>query len=185
MEYLLRLGVGHIVAADGDRFDESNLSRQLYCTADNIGEYKVSAAAARAEAIAPEADFTAVCAYICEDNAAELIKGCAAVVDALDSPGARKLLAAACGRERIPFIHGAVGGWRAQASAVEPGSRALDSIYPGDGCEKATLPFMPAYCAAVQTAEAVKIICGLGKTLKGKLYTADLLFGESGVIELL
>lgn len=40
--------------------------------------------------------------------------------------------------------------------------------------EKTSLPFTPAFCAAVQAAEAVKLLCGRPAALEGKLLLADL-----------
>ena len=47
VEMLARLGVGHLVLCDGDRFDETNLNRQLLAKEDNLGISKVLEAAKR------------------------------------------------------------------------------------------------------------------------------------------
>ena len=43
IEMMGRLGVGSIVAVDGDVFDETNLNRQLLCNENNIGSSKAIA----------------------------------------------------------------------------------------------------------------------------------------------
>lgn len=183
IEFLLRLGVGLITAVDGDCFDDSNLDRQLYCTVSNSGENKALAASRRASLIAPEVCFHAACEYLDAKNSDELIAGCSVVIDGLDNAPARKLLAEACFRAGIPLVHGAVSGWTAQAAVFEkdnqPGS-LFDILPPESG----TLPFVPAYCAALETAEAVKIICGREPSFGGRLISADLLYGERMVTEL-
>ena len=47
IEYLARIGVGHIAAADGDVFQAPNLNRQLLSTERNIGQKKAAAAQER------------------------------------------------------------------------------------------------------------------------------------------
>lgn len=39
-EILVRIGIGHIILMDGDKFENSNLNRQLGCTLETIGMYK-------------------------------------------------------------------------------------------------------------------------------------------------
>lgn len=52
---LLRAGVGRFTIADIDIFETSNLNRQLFCTADSIGQPKAQAARDLALRINPEA----------------------------------------------------------------------------------------------------------------------------------
>ena len=67
---------------------------------------------------------------------------------------------------------------RLQAGAVDhrTGSGALRRLYGrvAAPAEKTSLPFTPAFCAAVQAAEAVKLLCGRPAALEGKLLLADL-----------
>ena len=110
------------------------------------------------------------------ENAAELIRGCDAVMDALDNIGARRILARACAEEEIPLIHGAICGWSAQAAVVMPGEDLIDRIYP-DGAKlssKTSLSFTPPFCAALQTALCTRLLTG--RPLEsGRLFMADLL----------
>lgn len=43
----MRSGIGRIVFADGDVFEESNLNRQILCTRDTLGMNKAEAAVLR------------------------------------------------------------------------------------------------------------------------------------------
>ena len=54
IEYLARVGVGRLTVVDGDRFEPSNLNRQLLCTQPLLGSLKAEAAAARIRSIHPE-----------------------------------------------------------------------------------------------------------------------------------
>ena len=176
IEMLLRLGVGEIRAADGDVFEASNLNRQLLSSPSTLGSGKAAAAAARAREINPEVRFAAVSDFVTEENAAELVKGCDAVLDALDNITARRLLATACAEAGVPLIHGAICGWTAQAAVVMPGDDLIGRIYP-DGSRlssKASLSFTPPFCAAMQTALCTRILTGR-PVETGRLYMADLL----------
>lgn len=176
IEMLLRLGVGAIRAADGDVFEASNLNRQLLSSTHNLGRSKAAAAANRAAEVNPDVRFTAIPEFLTEENAAELIQGCDAVLDALDNIPARRILARACAEAGIPLIHGAICGWTAQAAVIMPGDDLIDRIYP-EGvslCSKASLSFTPPFCAALQTALCTRLL--VGRPLEaGRFYIADLL----------
>ena len=176
IEMLLRLGVGTIRAADGDCFEASNLNRQLLSSPLSLGQSKADAAARRAALVNPDVRFVPISKFVMTENAAELIQGCDAVLDALDNIQARRLLAHACAEAGIPLIHGAICAWSAQAAVVMPGDDLIDRIYP-EGVSlssKASLSFTPPFCAALQTALCTRLLTG--RPLEtGRLYVADLL----------
>ena len=176
VEMLLRLGVGTIRAADGDSFESSNLNRQLLSSPSALGQPKAEAAAARAALVNPDVQFVPILKFVTEENAAELIRGCDAVLDALDNIGARRILARACTKENIPLIHGAICGWSAQAAVILPGDNLIDRIYP-EGAKlssKTSLSFTPPFCAALQTALCTRLLTG--RPLEsGRLFMTDLL----------
>ncbi len=176
IEMLLRLGVGTIRAADGDAFEASNLNRQLLSSPSSLGKSKAEAAAERAALVNPDVCFVPIPQFVTEENAAELIRGCDAVLDALDNIPARRILACACAKEGIPLIHGAICGWVAQAAVILPGDDLIDRIYP-EGVSlnsRASLSFTPPFCAALQTALCTRLL--VGRPLEtGRLYAADLL----------
>ena len=176
IEMLLRLGVGEIRVADGDRFEASNLNRQLFSAPGLLGRLKAEVAAERAAAVNPNVRFVAVPEFMTEANADHLIRGCDAVLDALDSVASRNLLAKACAETQVPLIHGAICGWNAQAAVIMPGDDLMERIYPKGAAltSKASLSFTPAFCAALQTALCVRLLTGR-EIETGKLYVADLL----------
>ena len=176
IEMLLRIGVGEIRAADGDVFEASNLNRQLLSSPSALGQPKAEAAASRASLVNPDVRFVPIPQFVTEENAAELIRGCDAVLDALDSIQARRILARACAEAGIPMIHGAICGWSAQAAVVMPGDDLINRIYP-EGAKlssKTSLSFTPPFCAALQTALCTRLLTG--RPLEtGRLYMSDLL----------
>lgn len=176
IEYLARMGVGEITAVDADVFEPSNLNRQLLSTQNLLGTAKAQAAQARARAVNPAVTVLAVEAFLDEGNADGLVRGQDLVLDALDNAKDRLVLEDACARECVTIVHGAIQGWSAQVTVVPPGSGALHRLYGRTAApaEKTSLPFTPAFCAAIQAAEAVKLLCGRPSTLEGKLLLADL-----------
>lgn len=187
LELLLRLGVGRITAADGDRFDLSNRNRQLLSLESNLGQSKVRAAALRAQDINPAVEFRALETVLDADNLTGLLRGCDLVMDALDSVESRLALADACDAAGLTLIHGAVYGWLAQVTVLPPGSGALRRLYEGGAParDSTVLSPAPALCAAVQCAEAAKLLAGRDSDLSGRLFTADLEQMEFQLIELL
>lgn len=183
-ENLLRLGIGHITAVDGDSFDVSNLNRQLLATEATIGKSKAEAAKERATLVNPSVEFMAIGKYITPENAADTIAGHNIVIDALDSVSARLLLEDACAQADIPLIHGAVCGWCCQYGVSMPGSGLLHRIYSGAvPKDNGVLPFVPPFCAALQCTEAAKLLTGR-QVSANKLYIYDLCSMDFEVINL-
>ena len=184
-ELLARVGVGSIRCVDGDVFEESNLNRQLLATMDTLGASKALAAAERVTAIDPDIRVEARCVYLDEQNARELIDGCDAVLDALDSIEARHILSDACAALGIPLVYGAISGWVAQAAVSMPGDHLIETLFP-EGIElkdKSVLSFTPALCAAMQASLCVKLL--VGRPVKtGSISYFDLLDLEFETIDL-
>ena len=176
IEHLSRIGIGKITVADGDVFDESNLNRQLLCTAENIGESKADAAAKRIRAIDPSIEVKAVGEFLTQENAPAILADADIVIDALDNIKSRLVLEDAAADAGTILIHGAAGGWNFQAMTVPPGSGLLRSIYEDMPApeDKSVLSFAPSACAALQVSLAVSILCGKQPVCEGRLITGSL-----------
>ncbi|MBQ6455710.1 MAG: HesA/MoeB/ThiF family protein [Mogibacterium sp.] len=171
IEYLSRAGVGSLTVVDGDVFEESNLNRQILSTSKNIGQKKALAAAERIKAIDPDISVTAVCEFLTEENASELMSDIDLVIDALDNAAARLVLEDAAGEAGLAIVHGAICGWDLQAMLVPPGSGLLHQMYP-EGytpSSKTSLPVTPAVCAAIEASVAIRYLCGLDNPLEKSL----------------
>ena len=183
VEYLVRLGVGKIVAVDGDVFCESNLNRQLLCTRDTIGKSKAMQAKLRAESVNPTVEVKPVCEYLTETNADAILSGCDLVIDALDNTQSRKVLLNACKRLGLTFVHGAIGSRCFQLAVLKPGmelpAASAREFHGGE-----VQAFVPAMCAAMQISEAEKILLGRESSLCGKLLCVDLNDNEAVEINL-
>ena len=104
-ESLLRSGIGTIIVVDNDRFEESNLNRQLLSNLNNIGNYKVDEALKRKEIINPECQVIKIKEFITKDNIDMLFKyKIDFVIDAIDNVDIKKLIIKNCLEKKIKFI---------------------------------------------------------------------------------
>lgn len=186
IELLSRVGVGHIVAVDGDVFDETNLNRQLLSETALMGKSKAQAAKDRVQRINPDMEVTPVEAFLSEENAPEIISGCDAVLDALDNADTRRILSRACENAGIPYIYGAISGWVAQCAVSMPGDGLIEKLFGNepDISDKSVLSFTPALCASAQCALCVKLLAGRD-VQPGQIYYFDLLNMEFEIIPML
>jgi len=185
IELLARLGIGAIRAVDGDVFEPSNLNRQLLSEVSLLGSSKAKAAADRVARINPQVQVEVTEAFLTAENARALVSGCDAVLDGLDNIEGRKLLAAACEAENVPYIYGAIQGWVAQAAISMPGERLVEMLYPEETTihDKSVLSFTPALCASMQAALCAKLLTGRPVDT-GTVYYFDLLNQEFETIPL-
>jgi tRNA A37 threonylcarbamoyladenosine dehydratase len=94
---LLRVGVGHIIAVDGDDISLSNCNRQLLATHVTLGKRKVHAAYERGAEVSPQTEITPVDLFVTRENARELLSTYhpQIVLDCIDTVGAKVALAQA------------------------------------------------------------------------------------------
>lgn len=105
LEVAVRSGVGEFTVVDGDKFESTNLNRQILCTSDVIGEYKACVARARALSIDPDVRVEAVTEFIDESNVDEIIsRGYSYCIDAIDDIKNKVLLVKACKAAGIPVV---------------------------------------------------------------------------------
>ena len=88
---LVRSGIGHMVIADFDNVDRSNLFRQCYVPTD-VGRPKVEALSETLRDIEPDLDLTAFDGRLDPDNAPSVFSGCDVVCECLDLPEMKAML---------------------------------------------------------------------------------------------
>ena len=179
IEMLARSGVGSLVLIDGDTFSESNLNRQLLCSEENNGKNKAEAGVERVGVINSVVEARACAEYLRDENAGKLLQGCDLVLDALDNNASRLLALRACAKWGIPFIHGAIAGFWGQIGVFYPGDATPwdgVEVLPNKGVELQTgnPAFTPAFVAALEVAEAIKIIANVSKPIRNQLLWFDL-----------
>lgn len=191
-EILSRMGVGRLTLIDGDRFEDSNLNRQLLSSIAHLGYPKTEVARQRVDQINPSVQCTGPAEFLSPENAANWLASCDVVVDCLDNLPARFMVEDACRRLRRPMVSAAVAGASGHVTTIFPGDRGLRLVYgepqnlPLKGAETSlgTVPFSVTFLAALECAEVAKILLGKGSPLRGKLLLADLMDGMVEVITL-
>jgi len=183
-EGLARMGIGHLILIDPDRFEESNLNRQLGCVERTVGELKAPCVAERVREVNRAVTVTPVVARVTAENAAELLAGAEVIVDALDTLPARLTLEGAARQLGVPLVHGAIAGFTGQVMTVLPGDPGLSALYgaeiPERGVEttQGNPAATPMMVAAWQVHEVVKALVGMGELIRHRLLVVDAEWGE-------
>ncbi|MEA3406522.1 MAG: HesA/MoeB/ThiF family protein [Chloroflexota bacterium] len=185
VETLARMGIGHLILIDGDRFEENNLNRQLGCTEDTVGKPKVTCLAERVASVNGAVEVTPKETWLEEANAADLIADADVVVDALDTVPARLQLQKVASACQIPLVHGAIAGYTGQITTVFPGDPGLEAIYGrqptverGVETELGNPSATPMMISAWQSQEVVKILLNQGELLRQRMLLFDALAGD-------
>lgn len=182
--YLAAAGVGTIGIADGDRVELSNLQRQIIHDSATLGQLKVASAAKRLQALNPACCLEQIPVMLDQANLPSLVQRYDFVLDATDTLAAKFMINDICVSQGIPFSHGGILRFSGQTMTVLPGVspcyRCLfDELPPEEdreACERdGVLGVLPGVIGALQAAEAVKFIVGIGTLLTSRLLTFDLL----------
>lgn len=179
LELLARFGVGRIVVADGDGFEDSNMNRQLLSSGNNLGHNKALAGAERARETCPLVTVEPLDVFLDASNLARTLTGVDVVIDALGGIAPRLALHEAASRAGIPTVSAAVAGWTALVGSELPGQVGISRMWtnPEDkDAEHALGSLAPAAClaAALQAAETVHYLTSGSLRLAGRMLHADL-----------
>jgi molybdopterin-synthase adenylyltransferase len=176
-EILARLGIGRLILIDGDRFEDSNLNRQMLSRMALLGTSKAIAARQRVRDINPAVDTVCKNEFMRESNALFLIQGADVIVDCLDNLQTRFMLEKAARTAGIPMVSGAVAGTAGQVTTLFHEDKGLAAVYgdprqlPEKGVETSlgTLAYTVVLIASLECAEVVKILLNRGLPLKNRL----------------
>ena len=168
--YLAAAGIGHIGIVDFDRVDVSNLQRQVLFTTEDVGNLKAESALGRIKALNPDVDVVAYNFRFDAVNARKLVADYDVVLDATDDIGTKYLINDTCVENGTPFVHAAVNCYGGNVMTVVPGSACLRCVFPEavkqkDSSEYGVFGAVPGIAGAVQAAEVVKLIAGVGSRL--------------------
>lgn len=184
--YLAAAGVGTIGVVDFDRVELSNLQRQVIHGTADLGRLKVESAAAKARDINPDVVVEPHALRLTAENALDLIGRYDVVVDACDNFPTRYLANDACVLLAKPLVHGAIYRFDGQATVFRPGNGCYRCLFPAPpppgsvpSCAEAgVLGVLPGIIGAIQAAETIKVLLGIGDTLAGRLLIFDALAME-------
>ena len=182
--YLAAAGIGRVGIVDFDVVDASNLQRQVIHGTKDLGRKKLDSAADRMRDINPNIRIDKFEVGLTSANAFEILRDYDLVIDGTDNFPTRYLVNDACVLLKKPNVYGSIFRFEGQATifAYEDGPcyRCLYPEPPPPGlvpscAEGGVLGILPGLIGVIQATEAVKIILGVGETLKSRLLLYDAL----------
>ncbi len=182
---LARLGVEKITIVDFDKFDESNINRQLFANTTTLGKSKVEITKQQLLNINPDINITIIDSRYDENINLSKFDNIDIVFDAVDNIPTKVLIEKHCSKLDVPLIHGAIAGWYGQVGIILPKTNILQNIYSNKkaGAEKElkSPTFIPAIIGNLMVSEFIKYY--LNKIpLKNKILFIDVLDHEYRII---
>ena len=180
--YLAAAGVGKIGIIDDDKVDITNLQRQVIHSTAAVGSLKVESAANRIRELNPEIEIVEHNIRLDVSNALELLSDWDVVIDGTDNFPTRYTINDACEILGKPWIFGSIHRFEGQVTVFNfnggPNYRDLFPNAPppelAPNCAEAgVLGVLPGIVGSVQSAEAIKLILGIGDLLSGQLMVID------------
>ena len=181
--YLGSAGVGSMTVGDHDHVDATNLQRQIAHTLKRVGELKAESVAQAVAAINPDVLFTAVSRHADDELLDKLVSEADLVLDCTDNFAVRHAINRACVNHRKPLVSGAAIRFDAQVTVYDPrqiSSPCYACIFPeSELIEETRCATMGVFAplvgivGSVQAAEALKLLCGIGQALTGRLLLLD------------
>jgi len=184
LQYLTAAGVGNIGIIDHDTIDQSNLQRQILYSHNDIGQYKAEVAANRLSGLNPFVNFEIFIQRLTSEIAIELFSKYDIIVDGSDNFPTRYLVNDAAVLINKPVVFGSIFKFEGQVSVFNynngPTYRCLYPNAPKPNevpncSEIGVLGVLPGIIGSLQANEVLKIICGIGDVLSGKLLTYNAL----------
>ncbi len=191
--YLAAAGVGHLVIADHDTVELSNLQRQLLHQDTDIGLNKAVSAQQSLGGINPDIRVTAVGKKLLGEQLDDEVRQAAVVLDCTDNFASRFAINRACLTRRTPLVSGAAIRLQGQLGvfdAADEESPCYSCLYKeGEEEDQAcsdtgVLAPITGIIGSLQALEALKVILSLGETLVGRLLVFDGLCHEWRTLKL-
>ena len=179
--YLAAAGVGKLTLVDDDKVDLTNLQRQIIHTTDNIGVDKVKSAKHQLEKLNPDCEVKTINFRLSESKLIELLEDVSVVVDCCDNFDTRFVLNRSCYATKTPLVSGAAIRWEGQLATYTyqnetPCYRCLyeEDTFTDQTCShNGVVSPLVGIIGSVQALETIKVICGAGETITGKLMLFD------------
>lgn len=182
--YLVGAGIGRIGILDDDVVELSNLHRQVWHRAADLGRLKVDSIADRAAQLDPGVRIDRLPIRLTSANALELFADYDLVIDGSDNFPTRYLANDAAQLSGIPLVWGAILQYSGQLGVAwhkhGPGYRDLFPAPPAPDdvvncAEGGVLPGLCGTIGSLLATEALKLIAGIGEPLIGRVLLYDAL----------
>ena len=187
LKNLALLGFERIVVVDLDRIEESNLSRAILFSSEDVGLFKAEAAARSLKKLAPGVRVRALVANVVHSCGLGLLAWSDVIIAGLDNREARLWINRCAWKMNRPWIDGAIEGVNGVARAFVAGAAPCYECTLGETDWKlleqrmscnlllreantegkvATTPTISSVIAGIEVQEAVKLLHGM-PTLAG------------------
>jgi adenylyltransferase/sulfurtransferase len=192
--YLASAGVGTLTICDGDAVDLTNLQRQIVHRTDSIGTAKAVSAQCTLAGINPDISVKAINERVDGARFDELVSQADVVIDCSDNFATRHALNRACVQHSKPLVSGAGVRFDGQIAVFDrrfSDAPCYHCLFPetsdNEDMRCAVMGvFAPlvGIIGAMQAAEALKLLAGLGTSLSGRLLLLDALTMEWRTVRL-
>lgn len=167
--YLSSCGIGTIGLVDFDRVESHNLQRQVIYAEQDIGEWKVVAAARAAERMNSNVNIIAHNVFLDKSNVESILELYGIVLDCTDSITTRYLINDHCRLTKKSLICGSVLRWEGQLYKITPDGPCYRCMFPvvkdnTVSCEDGGV--VGPICGVIgslQASEAIRTILGNGE----------------------
>jgi adenylyltransferase/sulfurtransferase len=176
--YLAAAGVGTIGIVDSDTVERSNLQRQVVHSEQSIGMLKTQSAADGVARVNPDVRVVRHDVRLTRDTVRDVFAGYDVILDGTDNFATRYLVNDACVLMHLPYVWGSIFRFEGQISVFwadhGPNYRDLYPVPPPAGsvpscAEGGVLGVLCASVGSIMATEAIKLICGIGRSLLGRL----------------
>ena len=185
--YLASAGVAHIGIADGDVVDLTNLQRQIIHREESIGHNKAVSAAHGIRAINSAIDVEVIAERLVGKSLEPYVAKADVVLDCSDNFSTRYAINQACVRYRKPLVSGAGIRFDGQITSFDlrtESSPCYHCLFPALAADQSDAEqercavmgvFAPlvGIIGAMQAAEAIRMLTGIGESLTGRLLMLD------------
>lgn len=182
LQYLAAAGVGEIGIVDDDLVDLSNLHRQILFNASDIGLPKATVACEKLKLLNPHLSLNSYAQRLNTTCATTICNNYHVVIDCSDNFDTRYLVNDTCVALGKTLVFGSILRFEGQIAVFNHnGGVNYRDLYPEPSTEDIScadggvIGTLPGLIGLYMANETIKLICGMGETLAGKLMSVDLL----------
>jgi molybdopterin/thiamine biosynthesis adenylyltransferase len=189
--YLVSAGIGHILIADGDTVDLTNLQRQIIHSEARVGMNKAASAQQFAAGLNSTVEVQALPERLSAETLNKLVSAVDLVIDCSDNFATRHAINRACVEQRRMLVSGAAIRFDGQLVAFDLtrdqgpcyaclfSETGLEAEANEDRCGVMGV-FAPlvGVIGAAQAGDAIRLLCGVGEPPSGRLRLFNALDGR-------
>ncbi|MDH5778381.1 MAG: molybdopterin-synthase adenylyltransferase MoeB [Gammaproteobacteria bacterium] len=185
--YLATAGVGHLMLADFDKVELSNLQRQIIHNTNDLDRPKVESAKETLLALNPDVTISCINEKLDAEKLDSLLPTVDIVIDGCDNFNTRFAVNAACVKHKKPLVSGAAIRMEGQVAVFRndlADAPCYHCLYKDEGeeeircSETGVLAPLVGIIGSIQAAETIKTLLNIGDSLAGQVLVIDLLHND-------